>query len=110
MTVYDTTHELARQIKNSREYIEHKEMKDLINSKPEFKKKVDEFEKLRYNTQVLTMQGEKNNEEKVKKLQEMYSILVADADIKKYFDMEVRFNVMLADINKIIGEAVKDVL
>lgn len=110
MTVYDTTHELARQIKNSREYIEYKEMKDLINSKPELKKKVDEFEKLRYNTQVLTMQGEKDNEEKVKKLQEMYSILVADADIKKYFDMEVRFNVMLADINKIIGEAVKDVL
>ena len=110
MTVYDTTHELARQIKNSREYIEYKEMKDLINSKPELKKKVDEFEKLRYNTQVLTMQGEKNNEEKVKKLQEMYSILVADSDIKKYFDMEVRFNVMLADINKIIGEAVKDVL
>lgn len=110
MTVYDTTHELARQIKNSREYIEYKEMKDLINSKPELKKKVDEFEKLRYNTQVLTMQGEKNNEEKVKKLQEMYSILVADADIKKYFDMKVRFNVMLADINKIIGEAVKDVL
>lgn len=110
MTVYDTTHELARQIKNSREYIEYKEMKDLINSKPELKKKVDEFEKLRYNTQVLTMQGEKNNEEKMKKLQEMYSILVADADIKKYFDMEVRFNVMLADINKIIGEAVKDVL
>lgn len=110
MTVYDTTHELARQIKKSREYIEYKEMKDLINSKPELKKKVDEFEKLRYNTQVLTMQGEKNNEEKMKKLQEMYSILVADADIKKYFDMEVRFNVMLADINKIIGEAVKDVL
>ena len=110
MTVYDTTHELARQIKNSREYIEYKEMKDLINSKPELKKKVDEFEKLRYNTQVLTMQGEKNNEEKVKKLQEMYSILVADADIKKYFYMEVRFNVMRADINKIIGEAVKDVL
>ncbi len=110
MTVYDTTHELARQIKNSREYIEYKEMKDLINSKPELKKKVDEFEKLRYNTQVLTMQGEKDNTEKMKRLQEMYSILVADSDIKKYFDMEVRFNVMLADINKIIGEAVKEVL
>ena len=110
MTVYDTTHELARQIKNSREYIEYKEIKDLINSKPELKKKVDEFEKLRYNTQVLTMQGEKDNTEKMKRLQEMYSILVADSDIKKYFDMEVRFNVMLADINKIIGEAVKEVL
>ena len=29
---------------------------------------------------------------------------------KKFFDTEVRFNVMLADINKIIGDAVKDVL
>ena len=32
MTVYDTTHELARQLKNSREYIEYKEIKDIIYS------------------------------------------------------------------------------
>ena len=30
--------------------------------------------------------------------------------VKEYFDVEVRFNVMLADVNRIIGEAVKDVL
>ena len=36
--------------------------------------------------------------------------MIISEKIKKYFDMEVRFNVMLADINKIIGEAVKDVL
>ena len=31
-------------------------------------------------------------------------------EIKKYFDAEMQFNVMIADINKIIAEAVKDVL
>lgn len=111
MTVYDTANDLARQIKESREYVEYKQMKDLINADPNKKKKVDDFEKLRYDTQVLTLQGGgSENPETKKKLEEMYLILVEDKEIKKYFDMEVRFNVMLADVNKIIGEAVKEVL
>lgn len=110
MTVYDTTHELARQLKQSREYIEYKEMKDIVYENPELKEKVEEFEKIRYETQLLEIQGEQQNEEKMKRLQELYTILLENKDIKKFFDTEVRFNVMLADINKIIGDAVKDVL
>lgn len=110
MTVYDTTHELARQLKQSREYIEYKEMKDIVYANPELKEKVEEFEKIRYETQLLEIQGEQQNEEKMKRLQELYTILLENKDIKKFFDTEVRFNVMLADINKIIGDAVKDVL
>ena len=33
-----------------------------------------------------------------------------DEEIKKYFDAEIQFNVMIADVNKIIAEAIKDVL
>ena len=40
----------------------------------------------------------------------MYTILVQDKQIKEYFDSEVKFNVMIADVNKIIAEAIKDVL
>ena len=46
----------------------------------------------------------------MKKLQELYQMLLENPDMKEYFDLEVRFNVLLADVNKIIGEAVKDVL
>ena len=46
----------------------------------------------------------------MKKLQELYQILVQNPDVKYYFDKEVRFNVMMADVNKIIGDAIKDVL
>ena len=57
----------------------------------------------------MSFQG-KDDPEKMKKLQEMYNILNADKQIKEYFDMEVRFNIMLADVNKIISESVKDIL
>ena len=40
----------------------------------------------------------------------MYEELMQNNDVKEYFDKEIRFNVMLADVNKIIGDAVKDVL
>ena len=74
------------------------------------KEKIDEFEKIRYETQLLTIQGEEQNEEKMNKLKELYQILMQNPKVKEYFDVEVRFNIMLADVNKIIGEAVKDVL
>lgn len=110
MNVYDEVNNLARAIKESKEYKEYKEIKALISSNPELKQQVDEFEKIRYEEQLLAMQGEKQSEEKMKKLQELYEILVKNQDVKDYFDKEVRFNIMIADVNKIIGEAIKDVL
>ena len=99
MNVYDTANDLARQLRNSREFIEYKEMKAKVYANPELKQKIEEFEKIRYETQVLVIQGEKQNEEKMQKLQEMYTILLQNTDIKKFFDTEVRFNVLLADVN-----------
>ena len=72
--------------------------------------KIEDFEKTRYEVQVMSFQGEKQDEEKMKKLQEMYNVLNAEPKIKEYFDIEVRFNIMLADVNKIISESVKDLL
>ena len=110
MYVYDQANELAKSIKESKEFLEYKKAKEEVKSIPELKEKIDEFEKIRYETQVLSIQGEQQSEEKMKKLQELYQILMQNPKIKDYFDIEVRFNVMLADVNKIIGEAVRDVL
>ena len=110
MTVYDEVNNLARAIRDSKEYKEYKAVKEELMKTPDLKAKVDEFEKIRYEEQLLALQGEKQSEEKMKKLQELYEILVKNPSIKEYFDKEVRFNVMIADVNKIIGESIKDVL
>jgi cell fate (sporulation/competence/biofilm development) regulator YlbF (YheA/YmcA/DUF963 family) len=110
MEVYDRANALARAIKECKEYREYKEIKEEISKDPDLKQKVDEFEKIRYEEQLLAMQGEKQSDGKMQKLQELYKILVQNEQVKDYFDKEVRFNVMVADVNKIIGESIKDVL
>lgn len=109
MYVYDQANNLAKSIKESKEYLEYKKAKEDLNNNPEMKAKIDEFEKIRYEVQVMSFQGEQD-EEKQKKLQQMYQILMQDTKIKEFFDIEVRFNIMLADVNKIISESVKDLL
>ena len=110
MNVYDTANKLATELRASEEFTKYRDAKKEIEANSELKKKIDDFEKLRYDIQVLAMQGKEVEEEKNKKLQEMYTILIENKQIKEYFDLEVKFNVMLADVNKMIAEAVKDVL
>ena len=108
--VYDTANRLAYEIKESKEYKDYKLARQKINENPELKEKIDEFEKVRYEAQVLSIKAREEDKEKIQKLQELYDILVKNSDIKEYFDLEVKFNVMIANINKIIAESIKDVL
>lgn len=110
MNVYDTANRLASEIKSSEEYINYKMAKQAINLKPELKAKIDEFERVRYETQITAMQTGKNDEEKLKNMQELYIKLMEDEEAKKFFDTETKFNILLADVNKIIGESIKDVM
>ena len=118
MQVYDTVNKLASEIKSSEEYINYKMAKQAINLNVELKKKIDEFEKARYEEQIEMMQTGNQNEEKMKKVQEIYAELIEyeeakkyfDAEPKKYFDAELKFNIMIGDVNRIIAEAVKDLI
>ena len=110
MNVYDTANRLAYEIQESDEYKSYKKLKDEVMSNPDLKNKIEEFEKLRYDVQIMQYTGENKDEEKTKKLENMYALLVQDEQIKNYFDLEVKFNVIIADVNKIIAEAIRDVL
>ena len=44
------------------------------------------------------------------RIQNLYQELIEIPEIKKYFDAEFKFNILLGDVNKIISEAVKDVI
>ena len=110
MNVYDTANKLAFEIQQSEEYKSYKKLKNEIMSNSETKSKIEEFERLRYEVQLMQYTGENKDEGKAKKLEEMYAMLVQDKKIKEFFDLEVKFNVMIADVNKIIAEAIRDVL
>ena len=110
MNVYDTVNKLAQEIKSSEEYNNFKKYKELVKSNTEIESKLKKFEELRYETQIAAMQGIKPEESKEKELQNVYTELLTQENVKEYFDAEFKFNVLIADVNKIIGEAVQDVI
>ncbi len=110
MNIYDTINQLSKEIKETKEYNDFKEAKQAISLEPEFKIKISEFEKARYEEQLNTIQTGKTDNEKMAKIQNLYAELIEIPEIKKYFDAEFKFNILLGDINKTISEAVKDVM
>ena len=110
MNVYDTANRLAYEIKNSEEYINYKKVKEEIKGNVELKEKLEKFEKERYEVQIEAISKGSQDTEKAADMQKLYAELISNDMMKKYFDAELKFNVMLADVNKIIGEAVQDVL
>ena len=110
MNIYDTANRLSQEIRQSEEYMNYKMAKQALNLNAELKIKMQEFEKMRYEIQLEIMQTGKRNEDSEKKLQTLYAELIENDEAKKYFDAETKFNIIVADVNKIIGEAIKDVM
>ena len=90
-----------------------KNARERIYEDPEKKELVEEFDKLKVEVQLMEIKQqnheEVNQEDKRIKMANLYNTLIANKDIKEYFDLQVQFNQMMIDINKIIGDVVKDV-
>ncbi len=110
MNVYDTVNRLAQEIKQSEEYLNYKMAKETIKLNQNLYNDIQEFEKTRYEVQLKSMETGKTDEELLKKMQDLYSELMENPDAKKYFDAEMKFNILIADVNKIIGESIQDVM
>mgnify|MGYP001100608337 FL=1 len=110
MNVYDTANQLAKEIKQSEEYVTYKMAKEAINLNFELKNKIDEFEKTRYEAQISALQTGKDDENKMRHVQELYGELIQNQEASRYFDAEMKFNILIADVNKIIGNAIQSLI
>ena len=110
MKVYDLANELAEEIRQSEEYVTYRLAKDAINLNYELKRQIDEFEKARYDAQIIALQTGRDDEQKMKHVQELYGELIQNEEASKYFDAEIKFNVLIANVNKIIGNVVQELL
>lgn len=110
MNIYDTANRLAYEIKQSEEYNNYKKLKEEVQNNPNLKDKLNNFEKARYEIQIASIQGLEQDKEKAVDMQNLYLELIQDETMKKYFDAELKFNVLLTDVNKIIADAVKDLI
>ena len=110
MNVYDTANKLVQEIKQSEEFLTYQMAKQAINLNFELKQKIDEFEKARYEAQIVALQTGKDDENKMKHVQALYGELIQNEEASRYFDAEMKFNLLIADVNRIIGEAVQSLI
>lgn len=110
MEIYDTANRLAEEIRNSNQFNKLKTIKEKIMSDETKKQKLIDFEQLKREIQLIEIQTQETQNEKKEQLLKMYNELVKDNDIKEYFESEITFNQLMVDVNKIIGNSIKEVL
>ena len=114
MEIYDTANRLAEEIRKSEQYKKLKDSKEKLFADPAKKELIEEFEKLKQEVQIMEIRRQNNEEineeDKKLKVAKLYNVLIENKDIKEYFDYEIEFSKMMADINKIIGDAIKEVI
>ena len=114
MDVYDTANRLSEEIRNSEQFKALKEAKEKLFADEEKKKIIEEFEQLKQEVQIMEMKQQANQEvdqeDKKLKLAKLYNVLVEHEDIKNYFDLEIAFNKMIYDVNKMIGYVIKEIM
>ena len=108
MNIYDKINDLANALRQSEELNTYIEIKKEVYKDEEKKKQIENFRQKQMEVQSLSMEGKlEESEKKYAILQQMYQILMQDENIKKMFDAEVKFDILVGDMYKILGEAIK---
>ncbi len=110
MNFYDKVHELVRCFKNTEEYKNYIELKNEIKKDEKDASLVKEFKEKQTKIQMDYINTGKMNEEMQKELENTYSLLIQSENIRKFLEAEIKLNVLLADMQKIMGEGIKEII
>lgn len=102
--VYDTANQLARELKETEEYREYHRLKEIAYDDSTNKALLDELKRLQFKMQAKAASGEKPEDEDMQKLMRISSLLQMNSDASAYIVAEFRFQKLIADIYKILGD------
>lgn len=104
--VYNEAHKLARAIKDSEEYKNYMEKREIVYSNEKNKNMVEGFMEKIFKTQMEQLSGNEVAQEEIEKLKKLEEVLMLNPVINEYFTAELRFSQLVQDINNIIEEAI----
>ena len=105
VNVYDKANELASLIKQSEEYEEYTKIKDEVYEDEQNQRMIKDYKKLQFEAQAAYLTGQEPEAELMNKIQKMGEVLQFNPKITEFFSAEYKFNTLVSDIYKIIGDA-----
>lgn len=110
MNFYDKVHEMVRAFKDTPEFREYIELKNKLKEEKDAYDRLKDFKERQKNYQMEYIDGKEQSKEKLDEMQNLYSIVIQNGTSRKLLENEMKINVMLADMQKIIGDALKDII
>ncbi len=102
---YLTAHELARQIQQSPEASEYRQLKTVVEESETTRALLKEYRRLQMAAQAAALGGRRASAEDMQRFQQIATLLYAGTDTSKYLLAEMRLQQMLADIYGIVAKA-----
>jgi len=110
MNFYDKVHELVRNLKTTNEYKKYVELKEKIKKDKTLSEKIKNFKDKQMAYQKEYLAGKDMDDATKQEMQQLYSLIIQSPIAAEFFQAEITLDVMLADMQKIIGEGIKDAL
>lgn len=110
MNFYDKVHEMIRAFKQTNEFKEYIELKEELKKDEQAYERLKDFKEKQKKYQMEYIDGKEQNEEALSQMQNLYSLVIQNEISRKLLENEMKINVMLADMQKIIGDALKDII
>ncbi len=107
MNVHDEAHNLARAIKDSPEYKQYAELKEVASQNEELSAMLNDFQAKQFEIQAKQMMGEELGSDMMEQIQSLYQILMKDPLASQYVQAEMRFSLLVNDVYTILGEVIK---
>src|SRR5574344_1721592 len=110
MNFYDKVYEMVRSFKETEEFKEYLKLKDELKKDEKQYNNLKEFKDKQKKYQMQYIDGKEQSKEQVTEMQNIYSIVIQNEVSRKLLETEMKINVMLADMQKIIGDSLKDIV
>jgi cell fate (sporulation/competence/biofilm development) regulator YlbF (YheA/YmcA/DUF963 family) len=110
MNVYDKAYELARAIQEGAEAQEWKAANAAAAGDPDAKRMLEDFRKRQMALQQEMMEGREPSGEEMDRMNKLYEVIHLNPVIRRVLEAERRLSIVFEDINRIVGDALRDVL
>lgn len=110
MNFYDKIHALVRDLKDTPEYTNYMALKERVKADSELSEKIKRFRARQREEQMKQISGIAMDETVKNELQQEYSLIIQSPLAVEFFQAEIKLDVLLADMQKILGEGLQDVI
>jgi cell fate (sporulation/competence/biofilm development) regulator YlbF (YheA/YmcA/DUF963 family) len=110
MNFYDNVHALVRDLKKTPEYSNYMALKEKVKADAKLSEGIKEFKEIQRMEQLKYINGNAMDEKVKQDLQQKYSLLIQNPLVVEFFQDEIKLDVLIADMQKILGDGLKEVL